>query len=672
MDCGEEVSLLRARLSKVRGVRELHFDAMQGRMEVEYAPEMVTPAEIEAAVETVGMQCAPWAEPQERKAPRREWPDARLWISGAALAAGMAYEIAVTGEVVETLLAHGHTSGGHNHALPAPAVALFLVAIVAGAAGAWKKAWASLRLLRPEMNLLVLLSIAGAASLGEWVEAATLAFLFSLAGRLESASLRYARDSVAKLLAVAPAEAAVVHGDHEHRVKVEAVAVGSLVRVRPGERIPCDGDVTRGRSLVNQAFVTGESVPVEKGEGDDVFAGSLNESGTLEIRTTRAARDTTLARMLRMMEESRHRKAPSEQMVERFARYYTPAVLAVAGAVALLPPLLVGHSWQEWAYRAMMLLLISCPCALVISTPVSVVAALASAAREGVLIKGGAFLEEAARLRVLALDRQGLLTQGKPEVARRIELDEEPARQLEAWENWRIEQGEGYTLTPLRAVEGGLVGAAKDAVEALEREGYTISISDQDGRRALVGLCDRPRHDAAGMVEELRSLGILHVALLTSDPRPAAEQAAQPAGLDEVKSELRPAEKALRITELIREHGSVAMAGDCSADAQALTAASLGVSLGLAGSEMARESADVVVMGNDISKLPFLIRHARRARAVIGQNLALALGMKALFLVCTVLGLASLWMAVAADMGATVAVTLNGLRLLRPTKHQKN
>ncbi|MBI4889707.1 MAG: cadmium-translocating P-type ATPase [Acidobacteria bacterium] len=667
MDCGEEVSLLRARLSKVRGVRELHFDAMQGRMEVEYAQEMVTPAEIEAAVESVGMKCEPWAQPKET---RREWQDVRLWISGVALAAGMAYEVAVTGEVIETLFVHGHTGGGHEHGLPGVAVALFSAAIIAGAAGAWKKAWASLHLFRPDMNLLVVLSIAGAASLGEWVEAATLAFLFSLAGKLESASLRYARDSVAKLLAVAPAEAAVVHGDHEHRVMVESVAVGSRVRVRAGERIPCDGEVAQGRSLVNQAFVTGESVAVEKSEGDEVFAGTLNESGTLEIRTTRASKDTTVARMLRMIEESRHRKAPSEQMVERFARRYTPAVLAVAGAVALLPPLAMGHSWQLWAYRAMLVLLISCPCALVISTPVSVVAALASAAREGVLIKGGAYLEEAARLHALALDRQGLLTMGKPEAARRIALDQEAARQLGAWENWRIEQGEGYSLTPLRAVESGLQGKAAEAVETLAREGYTVSIAEQGGRKELVGLCDSPRPDAAAVLKELRALGIEHVALLTGDPQPVAELAGRTAGVDEIRAELRPEEKATRIEALIGQHGSVAMAGDCSADARALAAASLGISLGLAGPEIVRESADVVVMGNDFAKLLFLIRHARRTRAVIGQNIAVALGMKALFLACTLLGVASLWMAVAADMGATVAVTLNGLRLLRAVPHQ--
>jgi Cd2+/Zn2+-exporting ATPase len=319
----------------------------------------------------------------------------------------------------------------------------------------------------------------------------------------------------------------------------------------------------------------------------------------------------------------------------------------------------------------MMVLLISCPCALVISTPVSVVAALASAAREGVLIKGGAYLEAASRLRALALDRRGLLTRGKPEEARRIQLNAEAARQLEAWEQWRVEQGEGFTLTPRRAAEGGLHGEAASAVEELAGAGYTICISAREGRKELVGLCDAVRNEAPAVLADLRSLGVEHVALLTGDPLPAAESAARPAGISDIHAELHPDQMAALVGDLIGRHGSVAVVGDCSADARALAAASLGISLGMDGSELAREQADVVVMGSDLGKLAFLIRHARRTRRVITQNIVFALSMKALFLACTALGVTSLWMAVAADMGATVAVTLNGLRLLRPAPHQR-
>ncbi len=669
MDCGEEVSLLRARLSRLAGVRELRFDVIEGRMDVEYAPQMVTAEAIAGAVESIGMKCEPW---RERPAPApRDWGRLLVWTSGAALAAGLALQVLASGEVVETLLAHGHAAGaGHDRAVAPAAIALFAAAMLAGASGVLRKAWAALLARRADMNLLVVLSMAGAASLGEWAEAATLSFLFALAGRLEAASLARAREAIASLLAVAPSEASVVHGDHEHRVEVEALRIGATVRVRPGERIPCDGLVRGGRSHVNQALITGESVAVEKGPGQEVYAGSLNENGTLEITATHEARDTTLARMLRMVEDSRTRRAPSERTIEKFTRYYTPAILALALGVALFPPLFLHGTWSGWAYHGMVVLLISCPCAFVISTPVSVVAALASAARQGVLVKGGAFLEEAARLRALALDRQGILTRGRPEVARRIPLDADAARDLRHWEQWRSAEGGTFSLTPRRAAEGGLSGPAAVAVEDLAAEGWTVQARHQPHGAVLEGLCDSPRREARAVVAELAALGISPVVLLTGDPWPAAHAAAAAAGIEHLEAELLPEEKAQRILDLVRGHRHVAMAGDCSADAPALSAASLGISLGLPGSDLARESADVVVMGSDLRKVAFLVRHARRTLRVIHQNIAFALIMKAAFLTAALAGAATLWMAVAADMGATFAVTLNGLRLLRPSRHQ--
>lgn len=671
MDCGEEVSLLRARLSRVAGVRELRFDVIEGRMDVEFAPQMVTAEAIAAAVESIGMKCEEWrAQPVLA---RRDWGRILVWTSGLALAAGLAIQVLASGELVETLLAHGHTAaGGHDHSTAPAAIACFAAAMLAGASGALRKAWAALLARRSDMNLLVVLSMAGAATLGEWTEAATLSFLFALAGRLETASLARAREAIASLLAVAPSEASVVHGDHEHRVEVESLKVGATVRVRPGERIPCDGLVLTGLSHVNQALITGESVAVEKGPGEPVYAGSLNESGTLEITATREARDTTLARMLRMVEDSRTRRAPSERTVEKFTRYYTPAVLALALGVALFPPLLLGLAWGDWAYQGMVILLISCPCAFVISTPVSVVAALASAAREGVLIKGGAFLEEAARLRLLALDRHGILTRGRPEVARRVPLDADSARGIASWESWRAAEGGTFSLTPRRAAEGGLTGPAAAAVDELSAAGWTVEPRLASTGPVLEGLCDSPRREARAVVQQLAALGVSPVILLTGDPWPAARSAAEAAGIDRVEAELLPEEKARFVHDLVRQHRHVAMAGDCSADAPALAAASLGISLGLPGSDLARESADVVVMGSDLRKVSFLIVHARRTLRVIRQNIAFALLMKAAFLAAALAGVATLWMAVAADMGATFAVTLNGLRLLRPSRHQSS
>ncbi|MBI5283024.1 MAG: heavy metal translocating P-type ATPase [Candidatus Solibacter usitatus] len=553
MDCAEEVSLLRARLSRVAGVRDLRFDVLHARMDVEYAPAKVTPASIEQVVRAVGMRCEPWQAGPARLATRRErWRQALTWVSGLGLAAGMSWQLWQGTASVAALLAHQHG----DRRMPALSLALFAVAVVAGAGHTLPRAWRTLRALRPDMNLLVVLSLAGASALGEWTEAATLAFLFALAGRLESWSMARARRAITRLLAVAPAEAWVVHGEHEHRAAVGAVSPGTLIRVRPGERIPFDGEVVGGTSLVNQALITGESVAVEKSAGGAVFAGAINESGTLEIRTTRPASDTTLARMVRMVEESRSRRSPSERLIERFSRRYTPAVLLLAFTVAIVPPLFRGGAWGEWFYQGMVILLISCPCALVISTPVSITAALASAAGQGVLVKGGAFLEEAARRPVLALHGEGVFP---------------------------------------------------------------------------------------GYEEALRARGVEPVRLRDAEPGAMAA--------------------------LLRQYGSAGMLGDCVADAESLALASLGISLGRHGADMARESADVILMTDDPRRVLFLIDHARRALAVVRQNIVFALAAKALFLAAAFAGAATLWMAVAADMGATLAVTLNGLRLLHARPH---
>lgn len=669
MDCGQEVSLLRARLHRLKGVRELRFDVIESRMDVEFDPRMVSATAISAAVESIGMRCEPWSA--RAASPPKDWARLLVWLSGAALAAGLAVQALSTGEFVETLLAHGHTAAsGHGHSTHPAALVLFAIAILAGAASALRLAWAALLARRADMNLLVVVSLAGASALGEWTEAATLSFLFALAGRLESASLSRARHAISSLLSVTPSEASVVHGDHEHRVDIEDLRAGATVRVRAGERIPSDGVVRSGVSLVNQALITGESVAVEKRPGEQVFAGSLNETGTLEITATTDARDTTVARMLRMLDDSRTRRAPSERTVEAFTRYYTPAVLAVAAALVLFPPLLLHASWSEWAYHGMVVLLISCPCAFVISTPVTVMAALASAARHGVLVKGGAFLEEAARLRALALDRSGILTRGRAELARRIPLTPEAAGEFERWLRGRTEEGSAAPLTPRQATQSGLAGTAATAIQELAAEGFTVDYRRTADGVALEGLCDSPRREAATAVAELSALGLAPIALYTADPWPAARAAAGAAGITEVQAELRPDEKAALVQTLVERHRHVAMAGDCAADAPALAAATVGISLGQPPSGLIGETADIVILNSDPRQLAFLIRHARRALRVIRQNIAFALLMKAAFLVAALSGFATLWLAVAADMGATLAVTLNGLRLLRATRHQ--
>ncbi len=585
MDCAEEVSLLRARLSRLNGVRELRFDVLAARMEVEYSPAAVRPEAIIQAVASVGMRCEPW---QAAGAPegfwRRRGRTALAWVSGLALAGGMALQALESRDLVASLLVHEH--GGH--AITPLGLALFWIAIAAGSASLLPKAWASLRELRPDLHLLVVLSLIGAGALGEWTEAATLAFLFALAGQLEAWSMGRARDAITRLFAVAPAEASVLHGDHEHRTLVERVETGSVVRVRPGERIPFDGVVVRGISYVNQALITGESVAVEKTAGAQVYAGTMNESGELDIRTSGPASDTTLARIMRMVGDSESRRAPSEQFVARFARYYTPGVFLLALSVAVVPPLARGGDWGHWFYQGMVILLISCPCALVISTPVSIVSALASAARSGVLIKGGAFLEEAGRTRALAFD----------------------AATLPAY----------------------------------------------PGARAVVAA--------------LRRRGLERVVLFTPGPARVAREFAAEAGFDEALAGLTLSDRDSYVSEMMRLHAHVALLGDAGRPLQTGTAA-LGISMGRRGTDLVPESAGVVLMTNDLERVVFLFDHARRTLGVIHQNVAFAIGMKALFLAAAMGGVATLWMAVAADMGATLVVTLNGLRLLRARPHRR-
>jgi Cd2+/Zn2+-exporting ATPase len=656
------------------------------------------------------MHCEEWDE-EAAHAERRGWTRESVLTltSGVALAAGMAWEAAHSDNVLRSLLVHEH---GH-HPIPTGALICFVVAIVAGAIPALPKALGAFRQLRPDMNLLMVLSLTGACVLGEWTEAATLSFLFALAGRLERWSMGRARDAIRQLMNMAPHEATVLHGgtihgqadagEHEHRVLASNVGVGAKVRVRPGEAVPCDGDVVRGSSLVNQALLTGESTPVAKLAGDSVYAGTINESGVIDITTTHRYADTTLARMVRMVEQSQARRAPAEQFVARFARIYTPIVFLLAFSVAVLPPVFAHGAWAQWFYEGMVILLISCPCALVISTPVSIVAALTALARRGVLVKGGAYLEEAARVRTFVFDKTGVLTKGRPEVRQvvavggrtveqvlerlvSLELSSEhpiaravidyatrngvhalPAADFRIVEGRGVESGDGFWAGSARLLrERGLMDGLQTQVDRLSEAGEAVFACGMgDEVWALVTVADPIREESEEVVRALRKSGVERIVILTGDTQENSEAIVRRIGADELRTEQLPGDKAARIRELLLEQPHVAMAGDGVNDAEALSSASLGVSLGLSGADAAREISDVVLMSGDLRNLPFLRRHARRTMRVVKENIGFAMGMKAMFLVAAMAGVATLWMAVAADMGATFIVTLNGLRLLR-------
>ncbi len=421
LDCAEEILIIRRQLSREQGIHELNFDVVRGKMVVDFDSARVQPEQIQKSVSGTGLKCEPWQDVEIREETpfERHGKVALASVSGLALLGAMIWRGITSGDFLTALLAHEH--GGHH--MDKPAVILCLIAIAAGAWFILPKAWYSFRRYEPDMNALVVVSLIGAAYLGEWIEGATLSFLFALAALLETYSLARARNAVTALMQFAPGEASVVHGDHEHKVPVAHLKVGSVARVRPGERVPCDGEVISGASDVNQAMITGEAMPAHKTLGDAVYAGTMNGDGVLDVRATRAASDTTLARIVRMVEGVQHRRAPSEQFVEKFSRIYTPLMMLLALLVAITPPLLMGKDWGHWFYQGMVILLISCPCALVISTPVSIVAALASAARQGVLVKGGAFLEVAAGLKAIAFDKTGVLTTGEPEVRSLIPLN---------------------------------------------------------------------------------------------------------------------------------------------------------------------------------------------------------------------------------------------------------
>ncbi|HUQ93698.1 MAG TPA: heavy metal translocating P-type ATPase [Bryobacteraceae bacterium] len=707
MDCAEEVSLLRRELRDLPGILDLSFDVLHAKMTVAFEEAKLDAAVITAAVARAGLKAEPFRERREyRSFTERHGRAVLTAVSGLATVCGALFQATSFSDFAHSLLVHEH----HGEAVPPLAIACYLIAMLCGMFYAAPKAWQSLRRLSPEMNALVAVSIFGAILLQEWVEGASLAFLFSLAASLESWSMSRARKAVSSLLEVAPAEATVVHAHGEHRVPVDQIKVGETVRSKPGERIACDGEILTGESHVDQALITGESIPVFKQSGSTVYAGTINGDGLLEIKVSRAPSDTLLARMLRMLEGAHHRRAPSEQFVERFSRVYTPAMFLLAILVTLFTPLLRGSDWGHAAYQGMVILLISCPCALVISTPVTVVAALASAARQGVLIKGGAYLEEAAKLRAFAFDKTGVLTQGRPEVQTFRTVDglehTEALRRLMTLEQ-RSEHPVGHAIVRYAAHRGVQPEAVSDfrafrgrgaeavvgeerfwagshrflhekgleregicsQVEALEAEGHTAFLCGTEREVwAVVALADPLRVEAAEAIAGLKRAGIENIVMLTGDNKPTATAVAAQLGIDDIRAELLPEEKATSVREMREEFIHVAMVGDGINDAQALASASVGIALGRRSTDVALETADVVLMNEDLRSLSFLLRHAKRASAVIRQNVIFAIGLKAVFLVLAFAGLATLWMAIAADMGATLLVTFNGLRLLRATR----
>lgn len=694
MCCPVEEQLIRKRLATLAPVHALDFNLLQRQLSLSLAPgalPMVLAAlrELGFAPEVLtasGHAAAPSIRATASK-PKQTW-----WPLGLAALAALGAEVAHWLQTPEWL-----------------AATLALLAVTVCGVGTYRKGWQALRHGSLNINALMSLAVTGALLIGQWPEAAMVMVLFSLAERIEARSLAHARDAISSLLCLVPEQVSVLGADGQwQRHNASDVMAGARVRVAPGERIGLDGRVLAGHSSVDQAPITGESLPVEKSVGDEVYAGTINQEGALEFAVTSVASQSQLARIIHAVESAQGAKAPLQRQIDRFAAIYTPAVLTIATLTALLPPVLLGGDWLGWLYKALVLLVIACPCALVISTPVTIVSALAAAARHGILIKGGLYLEQGRRLTTLALDKTGTLTAGRPTLQQLIplgDLSADQCRQLAA----SLASGSDHPVSqaiarahtdtqllpvsallalPGRGVQGtingqrytlgnhallhelGLCSAEHEArLLPLEQQGMSVvTLMEEQRLLALFAVADTLRPSSAEAIAELHRLGIRTLMLSGDNPHTVASIAKQ-AGIDEARCNQLPEDKLQAIAALSEQARTkqemVGMVGDGINDAPALARADIGFAMGAIGSDAAIETADVALMDDDLRKLPIFIRLSQAAHRILMQNLALALGIKALFLLLTLIGSGTLWMAVFADMGASLLVIGNGLRLLR-------
>ncbi len=686
MDCPTEQGLIEARLGKMPGVHTLEFNLLSRVLGVwhELADEQV----LRTAISELGFSAQP-LDQNEPLASTAVTPNKPWWPLALAGVAALAAELLHLTEIAPQWGVAG----------------VALLAILLCGLSTYKKGWVALKNRNLNINALMSIAVTGAVLIGQWPEAAMVMFLFALAELIEAKSLDRARQAIHGLLALTPEQATVLQPDGRWlAVLTSQVSIGSQVRVRPGERISLDGVVSAGQSAGNQAPITGESLPVDKRPGDSLFAGTINQDGELHYQVSAAADNSTLARIIHAVEQAQGTRAPTQRFVDQFSRIYTPAVFALALAVAILPPLLDG-AWLEWAYRALVLLVIACPCALVISTPVTIVSGLAAAARRGILVKGGVYLELGHQLRALALDKTGTLTHGRPVqtdylllpgaigdpaqlAASLAQRSDHPVSQAIA----RHAEQQGLALLPVgnftallgrgvcgvlddqlyqlgnhRLVEElGLCSPALEAqLEPLERQGKSVVLLCSPSQvLAVFAVADTLKESSQIAIAELHQLGI-KTCMLTGDNAHTAAAIAQQAGIDEAHGNLLPEHKLAAILALQNNGQIVGMVGDGINDAPALAQANIGFAMAAAGSDSAIETADVALMDDDLRKIPTFIRLSRRTAAILKQNIALALGVKALFLLITLTGHASLWMAVFADMGVSLLVVANGLRLLR-------
>ncbi len=688
LDCADCAAKLEKRVALLAGVHSVVMNFGAAKMTVEHS---ITDQEIIEVVQQAGYQ----AVSEAAKGAMKEqvwWQKPRTL---ATLASGLLLAVAMGLDWI----------GASDQA----AVFFYVLTMLVGGYHVAKSGLYGLKSMTLDTNFLMVIAVIGAAAIGEWSEGATVVFLFSLGNALQAYTMDKTRDSIRSLMELAPREALVKRNGEELRLPVEKITVGDVIIVKPGERIAMDGTVESGISTVNQAAITGESMPVEKQAGDSVYAGSVNEQGALEIVVAKLAEDSTLAKIMNMVEEAQAEKAPMQQLVDIFAKYYTPAVILAAVGLTLVPPFFFHQPFDVWFYRALVLLVISCPCALVISTPVSIVSAIGNASRHGVLIKGGAYLEQMGKIRAVAFDKTGTLTVGKPKVTEVIPLSgrlnaEEILTMAAAVEKWSehplaeaIVAHAGDRSLPKVTNFRALVGRGAQAelnghtvyvgnarlfeelsyaltayesnLSMLEQQGKTVMLVGADKEvYGAIAVADTLRDNSADAIAAIKAAGVEQVVMLTGDNSRVAAAIAKRLGLGAFYSELLPEDKATTLKQLVRQYGSVAMVGDGVNDAPALATANVGIAMGVAGSDTALETADIALMSDDLSKLSYVMRLSRKTVAIIKQNITFSLLIKLLFVIATFFGFVNLWLAVLADTGAALLVTINGMRLVRELK----
>ncbi len=698
MDCPTEQGMIEKKLLPLAGISKLSFNLMDRKLTVDY--KNIDGDSIESALKSIGMDAVAIDEQQQGVntsssesvsviSTRERWLTV-IALTFAIVAEGFAW---VSGNEKSWIV-----------------ITLSLLAITISGIKTYHKGWIALSNLNLNINALMSIAVTGAVIIGQWPEAAMVMVLFSIAEMIEALSLERARNAIRSLMALTPEKATVKQSDGKWlEIDTRSVKVDMLVRIKPGERIPLDGEIVKGQSSVDQSPITGESIPVEKTPGDKVFAGTINQTGSFDFKVTALASQSTLARIIKAVEQAQSKRAPTQRFVDKFAKVYTPAVFILALLVSVLPPLLWGEPWGDWFYKSLVLLVIACPCALVISTPVTVVSGLAAAARRGILVKGGVYLENGHTIEMLALDKTGTITSGKPEVTDVIDLDNDPKNSnlniiyslanrsdhpvSMAISNYiksqpkldlGLQEVDDFSALTGRGIKGKVkkqlyylgnhrllkeLGLSNPELEeilnTLEQEGKTVVIlATEEKPLLLVAVADTVKESSRQAIAELLNMGI-RTLMLTGDNNKTAEAIASNVGLKEFRGELLPEDKLNFISEALTQHKSVAMVGDGINDAPALARASIGFAMGAAGTDTAIETADVALMDDDLGKIAQFIKLSRKTSSLLKQNITIALGIKVVFMVLAFMGIATLWMAVFADMGASLIVVANGLRLLK-------